>query len=81
MRSARTRDRPTWPWWVLAAAIAAWLLWMTLRPNPSVAVDLAPLTTPAADRGISPHALISLAGNVVFALSGFSSHRKLNEGD
>ena len=72
MRSARTRDRPTWPWWVLAAAVVVWLLWMTLRPNPSV----------AADRGVSPHALIGLAGNVVvFAPSGFSSHRKSNEGD
>lgn len=38
---------------------------MTLRPNPTVAADLAPLTAPAAVRGIPPHVLISLAGNVV----------------
>ncbi len=38
---------------------------MTLRPNPSVAVNLAPLTEPAAERGISPRVLIGLAGNVV----------------
>ena len=66
MRSAQTRDRPTWLWWVLAAAVAVWLLWMTLHPNPSV----------AADRGISPHALISLAGNVVvFAPSFLITHK------
>lgn len=55
----------TWFWWVLAGTITAWLLWMTLRPNSTVAANLAPLTEPAADRGISPHVLISLAGNVV----------------
>ncbi len=38
---------------------------MTLRPNPSVAADLTPLTMPAAARGISPRLLIGLAGNVV----------------
>jgi len=38
---------------------------MTLRPNPTVAADLAPLTDPAAARGISAHVLISLVGNVV----------------
>ncbi len=59
------RGKPTWLWWVLAVAIAAWLLWMTLRPNPTVAADLAPLTEPAADRGIPPRVLINLAGNVV----------------
>ncbi|MDY7080506.1 MAG: VanZ family protein [Chloroflexota bacterium] len=57
--------RRGWIWWALAIAIAAWLSWMTLRPNPTVATDLAPLTEPAAARGISPHVLISLAGNVV----------------
>ncbi|MEE8391371.1 MAG: hypothetical protein V3S14_11330 [Anaerolineae bacterium] len=55
----------TWLWWALAAAITAWLLWMTLRPNPTVAAGLAPLTEPAADRGISSRVLISLVGNVL----------------
>lgn len=63
--TGRSERRRTWPWWGLTAAVAAWLLWMTLRPNPTVAADLAPLTTAAARRGISPYALISLAGNVV----------------
>ncbi len=59
------RSKPSWPWWVLAAAVSAWLLWMTLRPNQAVATNLAPLTTSAAKQGISPHLLIDLAGNVV----------------
>jgi glycopeptide antibiotics resistance protein len=42
-----------------------WLLWMTLRPNQTVAADLAPLTESAADQGISVHLLIDLAGNIV----------------
>jgi glycopeptide antibiotics resistance protein len=49
----------------LVGVIALWLLWMTLRPNAAVANDLAPLVEPAAARGISPHLLISLVGNVV----------------
>ena len=59
------RHRLTWIWWALAAAVATWLLWMTLRPSQSVAADLAPLTESATDRGISIHLLIDLAGNVV----------------
>jgi len=51
-------------WWLITLLIAGWLLWMTLRPNPAVAEDLAPLTGPAAERGIAPHVLIGLAGNV-----------------
>lgn len=54
-----------WFWWALAGAVTVWLLWMTLRPNLTVAADLAPLTEPAAARGISPHVIISLAGNIV----------------
>jgi glycopeptide antibiotics resistance protein len=50
---------------MLAAAVAAWLLWMTLRPNQTVAADLAPLTESAANQGISVHLLIDFAGNVV----------------
>lgn len=60
-----TIARRAWLWWTLAAVVAAWLLWMTLRPNQTVAADLAPLTESAADQGISVHLLIDLAGNVV----------------
>jgi glycopeptide antibiotics resistance protein len=59
------KRRFTWFWWALAGIVAAWLLWMTLRPNPTVTASLAPLTEPAAERGISPRVLIGLAGNVV----------------
>jgi glycopeptide antibiotics resistance protein len=38
---------------------------MTLRPNQTVATNLAPLTESAAKQGISIHLLIDLAGNVV----------------
>ncbi|MCX7683622.1 MAG: VanZ family protein [Anaerolineae bacterium] len=51
-------------WWAVAAIVAAWLLWMTLRPNPNVAAELSPLTTPASAYGVSPRLLISLAGNI-----------------
>lgn len=57
--------RGEWLWWALAALAAAWLLWMTLRPNAAVSADLAPLTASASARGISGHVLIDLAGNVV----------------
>ena len=59
------RRNLTWLWWGLACAVAGWLLWMTLRSNQTVAADLAPLTTPAAARGIPTRVLIGLAGNVV----------------
>ncbi len=59
------KHRLVWPWWILAGAIAVWLLWMTLRPNQSVAADLTPLTETAAAQDISVHLLIDLAGNVV----------------
>lgn len=52
-------------WWGIAAIIAVWLLWMTLRPNPSVAAELSPLTQAGSAYGVSPRLLISLAGNVV----------------
>ncbi len=81
------KRKPTWFWWALAGLIAVWLLWMTLRPNPTVAADLAPLTEPAANRGIPPRVLISLAGNIVvfvplgaalaLALDGLSTRRRL----
>jgi hypothetical protein len=60
---------------------------MTLRPNQTVATDLAPLTEAAAERGVSIHLLIDLAGNVVvfaplgaalaLALRGRSMGRRL----
>jgi len=63
--------RIRWGWLVLAALVAGWLYWMTLRPNLAVATDLAPLTTSAARRGISAYWLIDIAGNmVVFAPLG-----------
>lgn len=62
------RSRLSWVWWVLSVAAALWLLWMTLRPNQTVATDLAPLTESAAERGISAHLLIDFAGNVVVFL-------------
>ena len=65
MKAVQTRSRSAWPWWTLAGTVAVWLLWMTLRPNPTVTASLAPLTEPAADRGIPPRVLIGLAGNVV----------------
>jgi glycopeptide antibiotics resistance protein len=50
--------------WLLAGVVAVWLLWMTLRPGPTVANDLAPLTRSAATRLIPVHVLIDLLGNV-----------------
>ncbi len=51
--------------WLLVIVCAAWLLWMTMRPNPQIARELTPLTTPAANVGISYYWLISIAGNIV----------------
>lgn len=53
-----------WLWWALTGVVAVWLLWMTLRPNQTVAANLSSLTGAAAERGISVHLLIDLAGNV-----------------
>ena len=44
--------------------ISLWLLWMTLRPAPEVAGNLQPLTVPAAERGVSYHWFIDIAGNI-----------------
>ena len=52
-------------WWLATAAIAAWLLWMTLRPQAQAQADLAYLTTPAASQGISIPFLIDTLGNIV----------------
>jgi glycopeptide antibiotics resistance protein len=63
MRPQRSRV-----WWLLSAIVAIWLLWMTLRPNQTVAADLALLTGPATERGVSAHVLIDLVGNVAVFL-------------
>ena len=52
-------------WWALTVLLAPWLLWMTLRPNQSMAADLSPLAAQAAERGISPRTLIGLMGNII----------------
>ena len=52
-------------WWAAVLIVAGWLLWMTLRPNQTVAADLTPLTESAAKKGISTYLLIDLAGNIV----------------
>ena len=59
-----SRSVPRWIWWGASAAIAVWLLWMTLRPNPTVAGDLEPLTGSAVGRAVPAQVLIGLAGNV-----------------
>ena len=59
------RPRRSWIWWALSAVAVLWLLWMTLRPNQTVATDLAPLTESATEKGISTYFLIDLAGNIV----------------
>jgi glycopeptide antibiotics resistance protein len=52
-------------WWAVVFIVAGWLLWMTLRPNQTVAAELTPLTESAAKKGISTYLLIDLAGNIV----------------
>jgi glycopeptide antibiotics resistance protein len=72
------QDKVVWLWRLLAAAGVLWLLWMTQRPQEVVIADLAPLTEPAAARGISSHILISIAGNVVvFVPLGLAVTRSL----
>ena len=51
-------------WWLVVAAVAVWLLWMTLRPQEQAVADLAPITAPAAARGISIPFLIGFLGNI-----------------
>lgn len=51
-------------WWLVVAVVAAWLLWMTLRPQAQVTADLTTITTPAAAQGISIPFLIGFLGNV-----------------
>jgi glycopeptide antibiotics resistance protein len=67
--------------------VAIWLLWMTLRPNETVAADLAPLTESGAAQAIPAYVLIDLVGNVivfvplgaavVLALGGMPAARRL----
>jgi glycopeptide antibiotics resistance protein len=74
------RRVPRWIWWAASAAIAAWLLWMTLRPNPTVAGDLEPLTGSAVGRAVPAQVLIGLAGNVaVFVPLGVTLALALGE--
>jgi len=51
-------------WWLVFVAIAAWLLWMTLRPQEQAVADLTPITAPAAARGISVPFLVDFLGNI-----------------
>jgi glycopeptide antibiotics resistance protein len=74
-------------WWLVVVAIAAWLLWMTLRSQEQVTADLTPITVPAAARGISAGFLVDFRGNIVvfvplgaaiaFALTGKSLKTRL----
>lgn len=52
-------------WWLVVAAVAAWLLWMTLRSQEQASADLTPITAPAAAQGISIPFLIDFLGNIV----------------
>ncbi|HQK15515.1 MAG TPA: VanZ family protein [Anaerolineae bacterium] len=52
-------------WWLAVVVVAAWLLWMTLRPQEQASADLTPLTVPAAAQGISIPFLIDFLGNIV----------------
>ena len=75
-------------WWLVVAAITAWLLWMTLRSQEQATADLTPITAPAAARGISAGFLIDFLGNIVvfvplgaaiaFALTGKSRKIRLS---
>lgn len=57
----------------MSGVIAAWLLWMTLRPNPAVSEGLSPLTESPVTTVIPAHVLINLLGNVaVFVPLGFT---------
>jgi glycopeptide antibiotics resistance protein len=51
-------------WWLVVAAIAAWLLWMTLHPQEQASADLAYITAPATAHGISIPFLIGFLGNI-----------------
>jgi len=52
-------------WWLVVVAVAAWLLWMTLRSQEQAVADLTLITVPAAVRGISIPFLIDFLGNIV----------------
>jgi glycopeptide antibiotics resistance protein len=61
--------------------VAAWLFWMTQRPQDVVSSDLEVLTQPAAARGISARLLIGILGNVaVFVPLGAAVARALTCG-
>lgn len=74
-------------WGIIALLIAAWLLWMTLRPQSQASADLAYITAPAAAQGISIPFLIGFLGNIAvfvplgaaagFALAGKPARTRL----
>jgi glycopeptide antibiotics resistance protein len=51
-------------WWGVAALIALWLYWMTLRPQATVSADLTPITATAASQGLSSRFVIGFLGNI-----------------
>lgn len=51
-------------WLAVALLVAAWLLWMTLRPNATVAQELTVLSDPVAAQGVSRFWFIDIAGNI-----------------
>jgi len=57
--------RHTWFWWVLALAVTAWVLWMTMRPNGIVTSELLPIVRTAWAFGVPLYLVIDLAGNIV----------------
>ena len=63
MTSTVTRNRAVR--WAAVVLFAAWLLWMTLRPNETVAADLSPLTSVTAAGMIPTGVLINLIGNII----------------
>jgi glycopeptide antibiotics resistance protein len=67
-------------WWILAGIVAAWLGWMTFRPNPAVSEGLSPLTESPVTTVIPVHVLIDGIGNVaVFVPLGFSLSMALRD--
>ncbi len=50
---------------IVALATAAWLFWMTLRPNPQVASQLRPVTAEATAFGLSVAFVIGIVGNII----------------
>lgn len=51
-------------WWLAVVAVAAWLLWMTLRPQAQVSSQLTYITAPARAHGFSVRFVIDFLGNI-----------------